>query len=128
LVSAATASVAKPPIDVVLVNPVPDLSRVGSDPRVKTRSTQDFLLGAVEYSVPEVLPQIELPSYTTEEFNLGLQVLALVPGPGHPWTEVFQTGIDGDLQRCRVRGLPAAKNETLRVNPVRRPSSIESFS
>ena len=103
-----------------LADPVADLQRIRADPRVQSRSADDLGFVGGEDPVDEVLAEVELASEGSQELHLLCQRLRLVVCPRHPRAQMVEARVDCVLQERRVARLPAAQDETLGDDPVRR--------
>ena len=81
----------------------------------------------VEDAVDVLLAEIELPAKLARQLHLLVERLRLVPRPRHPRPQVLEARVDRLLHQRRIVGLPAAQDETRRLDPVRNGAHSHSI-
>src|SRR5581483_9677846 len=76
----------------------------------------------------EVLAEVELPAKAPQQVDLGRERFRLAKRPRHPGAKVVEARVDRALEQRRIRGLPAAYDQPLGDDPVRRRLQNSSSS
>src|SRR4029078_11889482 len=74
----------------------------------------------VEHPYDELLAEVEAPADAAEQLDLRFHRLRILVRPGHPGAHVLERGVERLLQEQRAARLPAAHDEALGLDPVRR--------
>src|SRR4029078_5400347 len=74
----------------------------------------------VEHPYDELLAEVEAPADAAQQLDLRFHRLRILVRPRHPGAHVLERGVDRLLQERRVARLPAAHDESLGLDPVRR--------
>ena len=101
-------------------DPVADLEDALAAARVQAAAADRLGLVRREDSVDEVLAEVEAPAEAAQQLDLCFHRLRILVRPGHPGPHVLERGVDRLLQERRVARLPAAHDESLGLDPVRR--------
>ena len=101
-------------------DPVADLEHALAAPRVQPGSADGLGLVRREDRVDELLPEVELAAEAPQELHGLLQRHRQLVRPRQPRAKVLEARVDRRLEQRRVARLPAANDQPLGDDPIRR--------